>query len=75
MDTFLTTAAAVIDALGGLKAVAKLTNRTVQNVWNWKQADKFPARHFLTMQAALHMRGHTASALLWSMGVNQRAAS
>lgn len=77
MDTLLTTAEAVIDALGGLKAVAQLTDRTVQNVWNWKAVGKFPARHFVTMQAALHLRGRAASASLWSMNPasNEKASA
>lgn len=64
----LKTAEDVIDALGGLPALAKLTGRKDSGVpWNWKAAGRFPPNTFLLMQGALRARGYRAPAELWGM--------
>lgn len=56
---------AVVRALGGPRAVRQLTGRTPQTVWNWRRANRFPAKTFVKLQAALHEAGEEASAELW----------
>lgn len=68
----LSTAQQVIEALGGYKAVAKLTSRTYQAVHNWKQFGDFPANFYAVMQTALREKGCTAPASLWRQeGIQQ----
>ena len=43
MRTHLTTYDDVIRALGGVPKVAKLTDRSTQAVWNWRDRGYFPA--------------------------------
>ncbi len=66
MDELHTTSD-VIDELGGLKAVAGLTGSNNKAVWNWRGFDTFPSNTYLVMIGALHARGKTAPASLWSM--------
>jgi hypothetical protein len=63
----LTSTAAVIDALGGNRAVAELTEGTPSAVSNWRRFKTFPARFHIIMQGALHEKGHTAPSSLWGM--------
>lgn len=62
----LETSAAVIDALGGTAAVARLANKAMQTVSNWRSRG-FPSDTFLLLQAALKAQGRTAPAALWRM--------
>jgi hypothetical protein len=72
----LKTAQEVVDALGGLSAVRKLTGANVKQAWNWiGRAESFPASTYVIMIRALKRRGMTAPAWLWNMrGVEKRAA-
>lgn len=63
----LSTAAEVIDNLGGIAEVARLTRRTYNAVSNWRVLGSFPANTFLVLNAALKERGYTASPSLWRM--------
>lgn len=63
----LTSTAQVIEALGGIREVAKLTRRKYSAAHNWKHFDSFPANTFFVMQEALRERGLAAPASLWGM--------
>jgi len=63
----LPTASAVIDALGGTAAVAKLSERSMQSVTNWRAANRLPADTYLLLQAALKRRRLNAPAALWGI--------
>lgn len=59
---------AVIEALGGLPEVQRLTEaRSQQAVSNWKSRGRFSASTFLVMTQALRERGFTAPARLWGI--------
>lgn len=66
-DASLDTTKAVIKALGGATAVARLTGRKIQAVSNWAALSTFPANTFLTMQNRLREIGVEAPAWLWGM--------
>jgi uncharacterized membrane protein YebE (DUF533 family) len=40
----LSSAAQIIEKLGGINAVGALTNSGYRAVWNWKASNKFPAQ-------------------------------
>jgi hypothetical protein len=61
----LKTAVEIIDLLGGTRAVARLTQRSEQQVSRWKSSGRFPALTYLVMTGALADRGHWASPSLW----------
>lgn len=63
----LRTTAEVIEALGGVAAVALLTGRKYSAAFNWKGFVKFPSDTFVVMQAALERAGFRAPASLWGM--------
>lgn len=63
----LPTASAVIDALGGTAAVARIAERTMQSVTNWRAANRLPAETYLVLQAALKQRKLKAPADLWGI--------
>jgi hypothetical protein len=63
----LSTSADVIEKLGGIAEVAKLTGRKYNAVFNWRVLGSFPASTFLLLNAALADRGLTASPTLWRM--------
>lgn len=64
----LTTTKQIIEALGGIDDVARLTGRNSDAVWNWdRRSETFPANTFVAMQRALKERGHTAPVSLWRM--------
>jgi hypothetical protein len=63
----LQTASAVIDALGGTGAVAKVLETSPAAVSNWRAANRFPARSYLTLMEALKRKDYTAPDLLWTM--------
>ena len=64
MSTNITTAADVIDALGGSVSVAKLLGTRSNVVGNWRLR-KLPAKSFHAMQTALAVRGLSAPVSLW----------
>lgn len=63
----LTTAVAVVEKLGGIKAVAALTGREYNAAQNWKSFGHFPRDTFLVLRKALEDAGYTAPAKLWKM--------
>ncbi len=63
----LSMAADVIDALGGVSAVAELTQTSYRAAHNWKQRGQFPAKVHLVMVNALHLKGIYAAPSLWGM--------
>lgn len=63
----LSTAAEIIERLGGINTVAALTNTSYRAAWNWKAANKFPARTFLVIDCELRKQGLMAPASLWGM--------
>lgn len=63
----LTTTGEVVDALGGIGAVAGLTGRKYTAAHNWLGFQKFPSNTYLVMSAALAEKGKTAPASLWGM--------
>lgn len=63
----LVTTTAVIDALGGTAAAARLTRRGQSAASNWRQASRFPANTYLAMTSALAAKGLFAPAWLWDM--------
>lgn len=72
----LATASAVFDALGGVKAVADLTNSTYAAAWNWRKLGNFPPRTYAVLASKLEHEGYTAPLTLWRMpDAEQRAAS
>jgi len=74
----LATTGEVIEALGGVPAVAELTGSTYKAVFNWKGFSNFPSKTYLIMTGALAAVGKTAPAALWGMTAAQeseRAAS
>lgn len=67
MTAELTTTSAVVTALGGFQAVADLTGRKYNAVWNWAQAQNFPPNTYLVMTEELQRLGKSAPASLWKM--------
>lgn len=64
----LDTVSAVVDALGGTKAVAALTRRKWDSaVSNWKTENAFPTTTYSILKAALEAKGKTAPDRLWKM--------
>lgn len=63
----LTDARAVVERLGGIKAVAELTQRKYTAAANWPAFNKFPPNTFFVMQEALKERRCKAPASLWGM--------
>jgi len=63
----LGTTKAVIEALGGLKAVADITGSKYSAVGNWATYGKFPARTFVVLTDALRSTGRQAPPSLWGM--------
>jgi len=64
----LTTAAEVIDALGGDPSVAKLTKASSSTIWNWRAYfEAFPPNTYVVMQEALARRDLSAPPHLWKM--------
>ena len=58
---------AVIDGLGGTKAVAEITGRSLSAVSNWRTRKAFPAFTFVILKSALALKGYTAPDGLWNM--------
>lgn len=61
----LDTTSAVIDALGGTAAVARLTGRSMQAVSNWRERGFFTAPSFNAINGALSDRKLIAAPSLW----------
>jgi hypothetical protein len=67
MSTPLISAGHVIFALGGMKAVCRLTGRKETAPYNWRKRDLFPPSTYLALTKALSERGLSAPAWLWGM--------
>jgi hypothetical protein len=74
MADCLSTTAQVMDALGGISAVAELTGSRYKAAANWKAFDTFPAKHFLVMTRELKRRGKVAPPSLWGMTEAERVS-
>ncbi len=61
----LRTTSAVIDALGGTAAVARLTGRTMQAVSNWRDRGLFTAAAYEPISRALEEIGRAADPRVW----------
>lgn len=57
----------VIDHLGGISAVARLTDSKYNAVCNWKAFTTFPSNTYVAMTDALREKGFHAPASLWGM--------
>jgi hypothetical protein len=73
----LTTVHEVVDELGGLSAVCRLTGANIKQGWNWiGRSETFPASYYVCMQRALQRRGATAPARLWNQkGIKKKKAA
>lgn len=71
----LETTAEVIEALGGINTVAKLTGSAYKAAANWKAFEAFPSRTYLVMTQELERKGKRAPVSLWRMVESERAAS
>lgn len=69
----LSTAQAVIEALDGGTAAARLAGCTPQNITNSLARGRLPARTFLIFTDELRDRGFRARASLW--GIKERRAA
>lgn len=63
----LSTVDEIIDALGGTAATARLTQRKLQSVSNWRAEKRLPANTFLRMDSELKRLGFQASPSSWGM--------
>lgn len=58
----------VVEELGGVSAVLRLTGRRwPSHVSNWKKAGRFPSDTYLILQEALVKTGATAPPELWGI--------
>ena len=73
MVTELNTAGAVIDALGGTGATARLVGKTPQHVSNWRADNRLPSYTFLVLTTALNERSLAAPPSLWGMATAEGA--
>jgi hypothetical protein len=63
----LTTPREVVEALGGLPAVCRLTKANTKSVYHWTgRAHMFPARTYKKMNDALKKHKAKAPATLWN---------
>ena len=72
--TRLSSAVDVVDVLGGVEAVKKLTGARLKAIYHWRSTGQFPARQHDLMVKALRRRGYTAPAVLWNQAENKKAA-
>lgn len=71
----LLTTKQVIDALGGISTVARLTERKYGAAAQWPHFDTFPSNTYLVMTAALRSKGLSAPASLWGMTSPERSTA
>lgn len=71
MSEILEHTSSVIDALGGIAAVAKLTGRNYGAAAQWPHAASFPSNTYVVMTGALARIGKSAPASLWGMTATQ----
>ncbi len=65
MTQTLKTPKDIITALGGPARVREITGYSAGAVANWRQFDRFPAKTYMIMSAALHELGLEAPPDLW----------
>jgi len=70
----LRTTSDVIDALGGVAALARMTGVSNPGVYNWRAGRQFPADTYLLIKAELKALGHDAPDHLWPMRQAKKAA-
>ena len=70
----LTSVDAVVEALGGHKAVAVKTKNVVSAIYNWINAGKFPPNTYILIKGELKHIGRTAPDALWGMRVAERTS-
>lgn len=63
----LSSAGAVIDALGGSLAAARLGRRTIAAATNWRATGRLPPHTFLIFRERLAAIGKTAPSALWGI--------
>jgi hypothetical protein len=68
------TAADVIVALGGADKVAAICDVKKKLVYQWTWLERFPARYYPTMAAALKKRNFLADPSLWRVPLGKKAA-
>lgn len=68
----LTTADAVIDAVGGTAEAARLTGSSMGSVTNWRAAGRLPPRTFFLFDDALADLGKAAPSMLWGIAPGRR---
>ena len=73
-EAALTSLTEVIDTLGGVAPVAKLTKSSAPAVCNWVQFGRFPAKTYVVMTTALRRKRRSAPASLWGMTEASEAA-
>ena len=61
----------VMQALGGIGAVAELTGSGYSAAENWSRSETFPARFFLVMWLELLARGFSAPPSLWKQDLGR----
>lgn len=71
----LSTAAEIIEKLGGINSVGALTHSGYRAVWNWKATNKFPARTFVVIDCELRRQGLMAPTSLWGMAATGPSAA
>ncbi len=69
----LKTVDAVLDALGGTRAVAELFGRTDPAISNWRKAEQFPAYTYPVIRNELQKIDRCAPEALWAWAVKQTA--
>jgi hypothetical protein len=57
---------AVLDAIGGPKALSRLTGQSTAAIHNWRRLrSRYPAKYYFAMKCALADRGFYAPISLW----------
>lgn len=69
----LTTTNEVIEALGGVASVARLTGRKYSAAHNWLSFETFPSDTYVVLIEALRSVGRTAPPSLWRMTAREVA--
>lgn len=67
----LHSASEIVAKLGGNAAVARMTGRTPQQIWNWKNSGRLPPDTYVILLDALTVFACTADPSIWGMTVPQ----
>lgn len=71
----LRTTEEVVEKLGGIPAIAKLTSRKYNAAAHWVKFKTFPANTFIVIQDALRKKNCTAPTSLWGMVASDSEAA